>query len=96
MRESKVQSDIIRELKKRFPGCHVLKTDPNYIQGYPDILVLYRDKWAALEVKRSEDAPKRPNQEYYVDQLNGMSFSRFIFPENMREVLDELQRSFEA
>lgn len=96
MSESLFQSKLIKELKKRFEGCMVLKNDPEYIQGIPDLLVLYGGKWAALECKRNSAAPKRPNQEYYVGVMDRMSFSRFIFPENMEEVLDELQRSFEA
>ena len=96
MSESLFQSKLIKELKKRFKGCMVLKNDPEYIQGIPDLLILYGGKWAALECKRSSAATKRPNQEYYVGLMDRMSLSRFIFPENMEEVLDELQRSFEA
>lgn len=79
-----------------FPGCIVMKTDPNYIQGIPDLLILWNDKWATLEVKRSSKATQRPNQNYYVELMNNMSFSSFIFPENKEEVLDELQRSFRS
>jgi len=89
--ESTFQSKLIKELKDRFPGCIVMKTDPGYIQGLPDLLVLYKDKWATLECKRSKSATKRPNQEYYVGQMNEMSFSRFIFPENKEEVLNEME-----
>lgn len=95
MAENKFQGKLITELKERFPGCVVMKNDPNYIQGIPDLTVLYKNKWATLEVKDSEDAPKRPNQEYYVNQMDEMSFSSFIFPENKEEVLDELQHAFE-
>lgn len=73
-----------------------MKTDPNYIQGIPDLVIFYRDRWASLEVKRSCTATQRPNQEYYVDMMNEMSFSRFIFPENKEVVLDELQQSFRS
>lgn len=73
-----------------------MKTDPNYIQGIPDLVIFYRDRWASLEVKRSSTATQRPNQEYYVDMMNEMSFSRFIFPENKEVVLDELQQSFRS
>ena len=96
MRENKFQGDLIKELKKMFPGCIVLKNDPNYIQGIPDLLILYGKRWAALECKKSETASARPNQAYYVKRMNKMSFSRFIFPENKEEVLRELQSAFKS
>lgn len=96
MRENKFQSDLIKELKELFPGCIVLKNDPNYIQGIPDLLILYGKRWASLECKKSADAPARPNQPYYVRRMNKMSFSRFIFPENKEEVLRELQSAFKS
>lgn len=93
-KETKFQNKLIDILKDRFDGCIVLKNDPNYIQGIPDLLVLYNDKWAALECKRSRNASHQPNQDYYVDTMNNMSFAKFIFPENQEEVLNELQLAF--
>lgn len=94
MLERKFQSDLIKELKQRFPGCIVLKNDPNYIQGTPDLLILYKNCWAALECKKSSKEHHQPNQDYYVQKMNDMSFAAFIFPENRKEVLDELQKAF--
>ena len=85
---------MIKELKKLFPGCIVLKNDPNYIQGMPDLTVLWHNKWATLEVKKTERSPHQPNQDYYVDLMMQMSFSAFIYPENKQEVLYELQNAF--
>lgn len=93
MLERDFQKSLIKELKELFPGCIVLKNDPNYIQGIPDLTVFYGDKWATLEVKKSSKESKRPNQEYYVEKMNDMSFSRIIFPENKEEVLDELHKA---
>lgn len=93
-KESAFQSKLIKDLKSIFPGCMVLKNDPNYIQGVPDLLVLYNDRWAALECKRSESASHRPNQEYYISKMDEMSFAAFVYPENREDILDELQRSF--
>lgn len=93
--ENKFQAELIKKIKTRFPGSFVLKNDANYIQGIPDLLVLYKDRWAALECKKSSDATLRPNQAYYISKFDDMSFSRLIYPENEEEVLDELQRSFE-
>lgn len=95
MLESNFQAKLIQELKERFPGCMVLKNDPNYIQGIPDLLVLYGDKWASLECKKSSNSKKQANQSYYVEKMNRMSFSRIIFPENKEEVLNELQQAFD-
>lgn len=92
--ERQYQNYIITKLKDRFPMCMVLMNDPTYIQGIPDLLILYNDKWAALECKRSKSSPARPNQEYYVDLMNKMSFASFIFPENESEVFNEMARSF--
>jgi hypothetical protein len=77
-----------------FPGCIVLKNDPNYLQGIPDLTIFWHDRWAALEVKKEANASHQPNQDYYVQVMNEMSFSRFIYPENKEVVLHELQQSF--
>lgn len=92
--EREFQSKLIKEIKKEFPGCMVLKNDPTYIQGIPDLLVLYKDKWASLEIKASSTAKHQPNQDYYVDKMNEMSHSAFIFPENKDQVLDDLRKTF--
>ena len=92
--EREFQAKLIRELKEQFPGCMVLKLDPNYIQGIPDLLVLYGNRWATLECKRSANACRRPNQDYYISSMNEMSFSRFINPDNKEEILHELQQAF--
>lgn len=93
-RESKFQHGLIQTVKNRWPGAVVLKNDANYTQGIPDLLVLYEDRWAMLECKRSENEAHQPNQDYYVSKLNGMAFARFICPENAEAVLDELDRYF--
>lgn len=94
MLERNFQSKVIKEISKMFPGCIVLKNDPNYCQGIPDLLILYRDRWAALETKKQSTASVRPNQDYYISKMNDMSFSSFIYPENKEEVFRALQRSF--
>ena len=94
MLENEFQSNLIKELKLIFPGCIVMKNDSSYIQGIPDLLVLYKNKWASLECKKNASASKRPNQEYYVGLMDQMSFSRFICPENKDEILNELANKF--
>lgn len=90
--ESGFQDKLRDELKELFPGCFVLKMDQ--FQGIPDLLVLYKNKWALLENKKSAKAKKQPNQEYWVDIFNNMSFSRFVFPENKDAVIKELKQFF--
>lgn len=94
MIESNFQKSIKKELKDRFPGCYVLKNDANCIQGIPDLTILYKDKWAMLEVKKNKKAPHQPNQDIHVKQLNEMSFAAFIFPENKESIFNDLERLF--
>lgn len=90
--ESGFQDRLRDELKSMFPGCMIFKMDQ--YQGIPDLLILYNDKWAVLENKRNANAKHQPNQDYYVNKMNDMSFARFIYPENKDIVLDELDLHF--
>ena len=95
MRESKFQAKLIKDIKERLPDCIVLKNDPTYLQGIPDLTVFNNDKWATLEVKKSANASHQPNQDYYVELMDHMSFSRFVYPENrdavFRDLIDYLE-----
>ena len=92
--ESGFQDKLRDELKTLFPGCLIFKMDQQ--QGIPDLLVLWKNMWASLECKKSANAIKQPNQEYYVGLMNEMSFSRFVYPENKEEVLNELCQAFKS
>lgn len=94
MLESKFQADLIAELKELFPGCYVLKNDANYIQGFPDLLILWNEHWAALEVKQNPNAHLQPNQKWYINKLDEMSFAAIIFPENRDFILSQLTQFF--
>lgn len=95
-KENKFQAGLIKEIKLRFPGCIILKNDPTYKQGIPDLLILYKKHWAMLECKKSADEPFRPNQELYLERLNYMSFASVIFPENKEKVLNEMEQALGA
>ena len=95
-KENEFQASLIKEIKERFPGAIVLKNDPNYIQGIPDLTVLHSDGWAMLEVKRNKDASHQPNQDYYISKANEMQYASFVYPENKEEVLNGIQKSFEC
>ena len=96
MIESNFQRGVIADLKERFPGCVVMKNDSGYIQGIPDLTILYKNRWATLEVKKSARASHRPNQDYYVEKMKEMSYSAFVYPENKEEIMDELASFFNA
>jgi len=94
MLESAFQATLIKELETLFVGCVILKNDANYIQGFPDLLILYKDHWAVLECKQNAKSKFQPNQEYYLELLDGMSYASVIYPEIKEEVLHELQKAF--
>ena len=95
-KESKFQRELIEEIETRFPGSIVLKNDADYIQGIPDLTVLWGKHWAVLECKRYKGASRQPNQPYYVKLLDGMSFSRFVEPSNKEEVLNAMEQTFRS
>jgi hypothetical protein len=94
--EAQYQSKLIKKLTTMFPGCVILKNDPAHQQGVPDLVVLWHKHWASLEVKLFPMSNRQPNQDYYIDTLNEMSFAAYIYPENEEEVLDALQQAFES
>ena len=96
MTEAQFQTKFIRRVKARFPGCVAIKNDAGYQQGIPDWTILYRKHWATLEVKASRCATLQPNQEYFVEQLDGMSFAAVVYPENEEEILRALEHAFAA
>lgn len=94
MLERHYQAELIKKLKVRFPGCIVLKNDSGYLQGIPDLIVLWQSYWFVLEVKMNARSPEQPNQRYYVDELNQMSYAAFIYPENEEEIMNEIYATF--
>ena len=94
MLERDYQKQLVRKLKKIFPGCYVIKNDAQLKQGIPDLLVLFKDKWIALEVKNSATASHRPNQDYNIERMNDMSYAAFIYPENEEKIFSELKEVF--
>lgn len=95
-KERDFQGSLIKEIQERLPNSIIMKNDANYKQGIPDLVVYNGSHWGMLECKKSAHESFQPNQKYYLDILDGMSFARAIYPENKEEVLDDLQRSLEA
>ena len=94
--ENKYQAGLIKKIRNKYPDAIVLKVDSSYIQGIPDLLILLNGQWAALEVKKDPRAPYQPNQEYWIDTMNRMSFASDINPIKEEMVLYELERFFES
>lgn len=93
--EGRFSEELDKDLRDLFPGCVILKNDEQLLQGVPDKLILYRDKWAMLEVKKSADADRQPNQDYWIEKFDQMSFGAFVYPENKEDVLHALQQTFQ-
>lgn len=93
-KEIKYQKELIKKIEDMFPGCIVMKNDPMYMQGIPDLLILFENKWAVLEIKISEKSNIQPNQKHYIGMFNEMSFASFITPESEEDVLSDLQHAF--
>ena len=94
--EREIQPRIIAGIKRRLPGVQIFKGDTRFQQGTPDLIVLYKDRWAMLEVKKSSTASRQPNQDYFIGLLNQMSYAALIHPDNEEDILNELQRTLQA
>ncbi len=94
MTENQYQAKLIKKIEKMFPGCIIMKSDSSYRQGIPDLFVIWKEYWFSLEIKSSATAESQPNQDYYIECLNEMSFAAYIYPENEEEVLSALQQAF--
>lgn len=96
--ERNYQRKLIGRIEKIFPDAMIYKMDPSYRQGTPDLLILDHDKWAMLEVKKSEKASHvgshANNQNYWISKLDSMSYASKIYPENEEEVISELKDHF--
>jgi hypothetical protein len=98
--EGRFKEKLIKDIEKEFPGCIVTKLEADYKNGIPDVLILHKNKWASLECKKdkNEVTKERPNklaQDHYVSTMDNMSFSRYVYPENKKEVLNELKVHFQ-
>lgn len=91
MLEKDFQKELIQDLKERFPGALIYKNETK--QGLPDLTILYQKRWALLECKKSKNAAHQPNQDYYVELANNMSYASFVYPENKGDVLNALEQA---
>lgn len=94
-KESKFKNEVLKNrILASHPEALLIDVDPTNYKSFPDLLVLNGRTWAALETKRNSKARRQANQGYYVDLLDYLSFSRFVSPENIEEVLYDLGKHF--
>jgi hypothetical protein len=92
--ESDFKARVVKHIREELlPGCILTMGNSASLQGIPDVFIVYHDKWAMLEFKKTANAVHQPNQDYYVDMLNDWSFAAFIFPENAEDVLHALEQA---
>jgi hypothetical protein len=99
MKESDFQKKLIDKIKMMFPDCEVMKQDPKYCTGIPDLVIFYQNKYAMLECKNSLKAYEKSLQNqsiqtYYIEKFSKWSYASYVYPENMDKVLYELQEVF--
>ena len=89
--EKKVQSDLIKYLKKK--GCYVIKTKPGLGTpvGCPDIFAFYEGWWGAFEVKATEKSEFQPLQEYTINKLSKWSSAWVVHSGNYQNIISELE-----
>lgn len=94
-KESDFKSGLYKEIRATFPGTEVVPNDPGYIQGFPDATVYFPNgKYILLEGKRTNTSIKQPNQDYYVNISPLSNNALFVYPENKKEVLKEIERRY--
>lgn len=91
MRENRYQRGVVERFHREWDRPIVLKNDANLIQGIMDLTVVLPNLVAFIEVKRSDDEPFQPNQEYYLARTDEMGhFTAVICPQNEEEVFRAL------
>ena len=98
-KEGTFQDNLIKILQTSIcPGSIVLKNDSSYIQGFPDLTWLAAYGFTAIiECKKGPHETYQPNQEYYLEYCyNELGhFTITAYPENLEEVLHELQQALQ-
>ena len=98
MLESEFKKYTKNRIIDRFPNLDLDIIDINAynFRSMSDLVILGPEVWAALEFKRSKDSSHRPNQDYHIARLNKKGYATFVYPENLEEVLDELEVLFSS
>lgn len=91
MKESKLQTQVIKFLKSK--GCYVIKTQPGagIPVGCPDIIALFEGCWLAIECKADAKSSYQPLQEETLEKLDEWSYAKMICPQNWSIIKQELE-----
>lgn len=77
---------------KRLDNCWFCNIQQVAIRGIPDRLGCINGKFFALELKKSKSAKRAKLQQYVVQKINDAGgFAAFVYPENYKEVMEELR-----
>lgn len=89
--ESRLQSQIRKDLKGM--GCDVLviKPQPGIPDGWEDITFFKEGFWGCIEVKDSPTAGYQPLQEERIKKHNEWSWARRVDPTDWPEIRIELE-----
>lgn len=79
-----------KKLRDLHPDVYVMKNDASLVQGFPDRVIYFHDKYAILEFKRSANASRRPNQDWYINNFAQYTYSSYVYPENAEQVFNDL------
>jgi len=92
MKESKLQAEIIRFLKRK--GCYVIKTTPGpgVPVGCPDIIALFEGCWIAIEVKANAKSAFRPLQKETIAKLSEWSWCKAVTLDNWEDTKKQLEQ----
>jgi penicillin-binding protein-related factor A (putative recombinase) len=73
------------------PGLWFVKTQQMSIRGTPDMILCYRGKFIAFELKREKSASITAMQEYNLDKIRQCGgIGLVVHPENYEEILKVL------
>lgn len=96
-KEADFKSKLYKEIRNKFPGTEVIPNDAGYLQGFPDATVYFPNgKYVLLEGKRTENSARQPNQDYYVNDSPLSPNAMFVYPENKKDVLKEIERRYKS
>jgi hypothetical protein len=72
----------------KIPELWYVKTQQVSIRGTPDILLCYKGRFIAMELKRSKDATITAMQEYNIQKIAACGgIGLVVHPENLKLVL---------